>query len=219
MQPLEAASFDAWIKLYRPDENTPNTAISYYTKGAVVGFLLDAKIRSATGGAKSLDDVMRLAYTAILGRTRVHARGVPRRGARGRRASISAWFTKVLETTEELEYAEALDWFGLRFGKPEPAKDGTPPKAWLGLGPKAEDGRLMVTQVKRGATRVRGGLQRRRRDPGHRRLSRAARPVVERMEQFRPGRDVSGAGLPPRAADAARRHLRRRTDRTLESRA
>ena len=62
-----AASYDAWIKLYRPDENSPNTAISYYTKGEVVGFLLDAKIRKATNGAKSLDDVMKLAYQRYSG--------------------------------------------------------------------------------------------------------------------------------------------------------
>ena len=50
VQPLEASSFDAWIKFYRRDENTPNTGTSYYVKGAVVGFLLDAKIRRATDG-------------------------------------------------------------------------------------------------------------------------------------------------------------------------
>ena len=59
---LEMASYDAWIKLYRSDENTPNTSISYYTKGAIVAFLLDAKIQAATGGAQRLDDVLRLAY-------------------------------------------------------------------------------------------------------------------------------------------------------------
>ena len=37
--PVETASRDAWIKYYRPDENTPNTAISYYTKGAVIAFV------------------------------------------------------------------------------------------------------------------------------------------------------------------------------------
>ena len=42
---LKSASYDAWIKYYRTDENTPNTAISYYVKGAVIGFLLDAHIR------------------------------------------------------------------------------------------------------------------------------------------------------------------------------
>ena len=47
-QTAEMASFDAWIKQYRPDENTLNTVISYYTKGAVLGFVLDARIRAAT---------------------------------------------------------------------------------------------------------------------------------------------------------------------------
>src|SRR4051812_40592635 len=66
-QSAAQASYDAWIKYYRPDENSANTSISYYTKGAVLGFLLDARIRKATDGAKSLDDVMRLAYQRFAG--------------------------------------------------------------------------------------------------------------------------------------------------------
>ena len=57
-QSVEAASYDAWIKYYRTDENSPNTSISYYVKGAVIGFLLDANVRRLTAGSKSLDDVM-----------------------------------------------------------------------------------------------------------------------------------------------------------------
>jgi predicted metalloprotease with PDZ domain len=41
-QTAEMASFDAWIKQYRSDENSVNSGISYYTKGNVLGFLLDA---------------------------------------------------------------------------------------------------------------------------------------------------------------------------------
>src|SRR5208283_4192523 len=67
VQPLESSSIDAWIKFYRRDENTPNSGISYYVKGAVVAFLLDSKIRRATSGQKSLDDVMRLAYARYSG--------------------------------------------------------------------------------------------------------------------------------------------------------
>ena len=67
VQPLEASSFEAWIKFYRRDENTPNSGISYYVKGAVVAFLLDARIRRATSGKKNLDDVMRLAYERYSG--------------------------------------------------------------------------------------------------------------------------------------------------------
>ena len=50
-QSAERASYNAWIVLRR-DENTDNTSISYYTKGTVIGFLLDAKIRRLTSGAK-----------------------------------------------------------------------------------------------------------------------------------------------------------------------
>ena len=56
---LEESSMDAWIKLYRPDENTPNSTISYYLKGELVALLLDLTIRERTDGTKSLDDVMR----------------------------------------------------------------------------------------------------------------------------------------------------------------
>ncbi|HEX9100555.1 MAG TPA: hypothetical protein VF997_00050, partial [Polyangia bacterium] len=62
-QSLEESSFDAWIKLYRPDENSANSTISYYLKGGVVALLLDLEIRARTGGKRSLDDVMRLLWT------------------------------------------------------------------------------------------------------------------------------------------------------------
>jgi predicted metalloprotease with PDZ domain len=62
-QSVEESSFDAWIKYYRPDENSINREISYYDKGEIVNMVLDLTIRQKTNGAKSLDDVMRLLYT------------------------------------------------------------------------------------------------------------------------------------------------------------
>lgn len=56
---LEESSFDAWVKLYRPDENTRNTAVSYYLKGELAIMCLDLHIRHATQGARSFDDIMR----------------------------------------------------------------------------------------------------------------------------------------------------------------
>lgn len=58
-QSIADASFDAWIKYYRQDENTPNALVSYYTKGSLVALALDLSIRLGTGNSKSLDDVMR----------------------------------------------------------------------------------------------------------------------------------------------------------------
>jgi predicted metalloprotease with PDZ domain len=62
IQPLAEASFDAWIKSYRPNENSANTGISYYDKGALVGMLLDLEIINDTKGKSSLDDVMKYMY-------------------------------------------------------------------------------------------------------------------------------------------------------------
>ena len=62
IQPLAQASYDAWIKAYRPDENTVNTTISYYNKGSLMAMMLDLEIINDTKGAKSLDDVMRYMY-------------------------------------------------------------------------------------------------------------------------------------------------------------
>ncbi len=60
---VEEASFDSWIKFYRPDENAVNSQISYYDKGELLGLLLDLEIRRRTSGGRSLDDVMRYLYT------------------------------------------------------------------------------------------------------------------------------------------------------------
>jgi len=56
-QSIAAASFDAWIKAYRPDENTPNATVSYYAKGAMVALALDLKLRLES--SISLDNIMK----------------------------------------------------------------------------------------------------------------------------------------------------------------
>lgn len=62
VQSVADASFNAWIKYYRPDENSANTSISYYNKGALLAAILDLKIIYQSEGKYSLDDVMRKAY-------------------------------------------------------------------------------------------------------------------------------------------------------------
>ena len=64
VQSLAQASFDAWVKYYRSDENTPNATISYYTKGALVALALDLSLRGGRGGKASLDEVMRQLWRA-----------------------------------------------------------------------------------------------------------------------------------------------------------
>jgi predicted metalloprotease with PDZ domain len=63
-QSLAESSFDAWIKYYRPDENSPNSTVSYYQKGSLVAAALDLTLRQRSGGRRSLDDVMRALWRA-----------------------------------------------------------------------------------------------------------------------------------------------------------
>lgn len=74
LQSIAESSFDAWIKFYRPDENSPNAGISYYWKGSLVALALDLTLRLS--GRGSLDTVMRALWTRY-GQTGI---GVPEDG-------------------------------------------------------------------------------------------------------------------------------------------
>ena len=56
VQSVANSSFDAWVKYYKADENTPNITVSYYTKGALIALCFDLKLRAHN---TNLDNVMR----------------------------------------------------------------------------------------------------------------------------------------------------------------
>ena len=154
VQSASLASFDAWIKYYRPDENSLNTSISYYTKGAVLGFLLDARIRKATEGARSLDDVMVAAfqrYSGERGYTPAEFRASAEQVAG---VSLASFWENGVDGTVELDYSEALEAFGLRFRSF--AQSGGRP--WIGAATRNDAGRLVVSQVRRDSPAQAGGL-------------------------------------------------------------
>ncbi len=158
VQTAEQASEDAWIKYYRPDENSDNTSISYYTKGALVGWLLDAKIRQATAGAKSLDDLMRLAFSRFSGEHGFTPEQFKATAEEVAGTPLRSFFARNVESTEEMDYTEALEWFGLRFKAAAPAVVNAPKKAWLGVVTRTDNGRLVITRVPRETPAFEAGL-------------------------------------------------------------
>ncbi len=165
VQPLVDASYDAWIKLYRRDENTVNTAMSYYSKGTLVAWLLDARLRRTSHGGTSLDSVMRAAYERYSGERGYDEgefRALIAELAGAGAGEIEAFLTQALETTAELDFAPALDWLGLRF-KASAAEPNSPEVAgeeagWLGLKTRVEKGRLLVDEVHRGTPAFAAGF-------------------------------------------------------------
>ncbi|MEQ1731635.1 MAG: PDZ domain-containing protein, partial [Vicinamibacterales bacterium] len=143
LQSASQSSLDAWIRQYRPDENSVNVSISYYTKGHVLGFLLDTRIRALTAGSKSLDDVMRLAfsrYSGARGYTPDEFLAVAEEVAG---ASLKPFWQTAIDGTAELDYAEALSTLGLKF-----REVGANGGRWLGIATRNDAGRLVVAQVR-----------------------------------------------------------------------
>ena len=122
-QSLRESSFDTWIKFYRPSSNSSDTQISYYSKGAVVGFLLDAEIQRATDGQNSLDDVMRTMYQRFLetGYTEDDFRNVASEIAG---EDLAEFFEKCIDSAVELDFETAKDWYGLKFPHDPDVQDG-----------------------------------------------------------------------------------------------
>ncbi|MDB4632218.1 PDZ domain-containing protein [Pirellulaceae bacterium] len=160
-QSLSESSYDAWIKYYRQDENSKNSQISYYTKGAVAAFLLDAEIRSATDGKKSLDNVLQELYTKYSG-----DRGYSSKQFRDLVSAIagkdlSGWFAKAIDSTDELDYQAALSVYGLEFKKEkekEKEDDDAKTVLWTGLSLKTNDGKVEVSSVVRNSPGFKSGI-------------------------------------------------------------
>ncbi len=71
VQPVAHASFDAWIKAYRPNENSSNTTMTYYSRGLIIAAVLDAMIIKQSNGKECLDHLMKDLYeTYYVGKKR-----------------------------------------------------------------------------------------------------------------------------------------------------
>ena len=149
------ASFDAWINpAYRPSENSKNTFISYYTKGAVIGVLMDLEIANATKGKKSLDDVMKAMYVQC----KTLKRGYTDAEFKAMVEKISGinftdFWSKYVTGTATIEYAKYFAFAGIEVTEENAAPNK--PSAGAGL---MVNGGLFVSTVARGSAAWVDGL-------------------------------------------------------------
>ncbi|MFU8805404.1 MAG: M61 family metallopeptidase [Bradymonadaceae bacterium] len=146
LQALEDSSFDAWIKLYRPDENTLNSTISYYLKGELVSWLLDLWMRRVTGGRESLDSVMRHLWAAFgVSPEAGYAEGAYEEIVESiTDANAGKFFEDYVRGTRDPDWNEFLAPFGLKLLKEYEKKE---PGPWLGLRVNDDGGRASVAYV------------------------------------------------------------------------
>ncbi len=150
VQPVTHASFDAWIKYYRSNENSYNTTISYYTKGSVIANMLDLEIINATKGKKNLDDVMQYLYNQYY---KKENRGITDKEMQSALEKISGlkldtFYEKYINGTQTFDYSKTLGYAGLKVEIVENKN------ASLGLAASGNK----ITKVYRGSSAYEGGL-------------------------------------------------------------
>lgn len=108
-QTLADSSFDAWSKYYRQDENSPNSIVSYYTKGSLAALALDLHIRKHSRGEKSLDTVMQALWQKWLADGKGLAEDEWERVAEQVTGlKLGKFFDMAIRSTRELPLAELL---------------------------------------------------------------------------------------------------------------
>ncbi|NEM97834.1 M61 family metallopeptidase [Pontibacter sp. BT327] len=156
VQSIAESSFDAWIKYYRQNENSPNAEVSYYTKGGVLGQLLNLEIMKNTNGEKSLDDVFRNMYERYYkqlnrGFTEKEFQAAVEQVA-GKK--MDAFFADYVHGTKTPDYNNYFSAAGLQLVN---LNQGAQTGSW-GATTLFNDGRLTITGVTRGSSAYASGL-------------------------------------------------------------
>jgi predicted metalloprotease with PDZ domain len=150
VQSVAQASFDAWVKYYRSDENTANATVSYYTLGSLVGLALDLTLRRE--GRGTLDEVMRRLWQRSGGGPidqAAIAAALHEVGGRSFDGEIAAW----VHGTGDLPLAPLLDAAGIVRREERAAFS-----AALGLRVTESSAGIQVTQVLAASAAQRAGL-------------------------------------------------------------
>lgn len=155
VQSLAESSWDAWIKYYRQNENSKNSLISYYDKGAVIGAMLNLSILSSTNGQKSLDDVLRYLWEEYYKKQKRGFTDEEMQKAvefvAGR--SMEDFFQKYVWGTTPIDYNAFLQPVGCQLVDASNTRE-----AYLGADTKVTEGKLSVSLVFRDSPAYNDGL-------------------------------------------------------------
>jgi predicted metalloprotease with PDZ domain len=155
VQSAAESSYDAWIKGYRPNENSNNTGVSYYSKGEVVGLLMDLEIAQATKGTKSLDDVMKAMYlqgkTLKRGYTDAEFKAMVEKIS-GK--SFTDFWAKYVNGTHPVEFDKYFGYAGISI-KNQNEGNSIP---YIGVASKKTEGRIIISAVSRNSAAWVDGL-------------------------------------------------------------
>ena len=143
VEAVSDASFDAWIKQYRPNENSPNSTISYYSKGSLIALIMDLETIHSSQSKVGLDEVMKAMYDQYYSKLN--------------RGFTDAEFKSTLEKIAGKSFDDVyIDHVNAGLTLIDDAAKGN--EAYLGAGTALKDGKIMVTSVARQSPAWNSGL-------------------------------------------------------------
>lgn len=154
VQPVAHASFDAWIKAYRPNENSSNTTMTYYSRGMVLAAVFDAMIISNSKGVKGLDHVMQdLYHTYYVGKNRGFTDDEFKKTMeKYAGVDLTDFFDRYINGTEVIPYNDYLKPLGI-----EVSEVGSI-KPVFGATVAEEGGKVIVKTIRSGSSAEEAGI-------------------------------------------------------------
>ncbi len=190
-QSLSESSFDTWIKLYQPNENSTNCQMSYYEKGELVGMCLDLEIRRRTANRRSLDDVMRLLHRDYGRKGEGFPEGEFKRTCEKVAGNLDRFFRDLVDGVADVPWNRYLDAAGLALEKePRKPEEGEPARrtrAWLGVGTSKAGGTLSIASVVEDGPAWKAGLSAKDEVIAIDGLKLSADDFERRLEEYAPG--------------------------------
>jgi predicted metalloprotease with PDZ domain len=148
---LEQSSYNAWVKLYRPDENSKNSSVSYYLKGGLVFAVLHNLFQEK---GKSINDLLLALWDDYKQRPE---KGISKEGVYSIVRNIGGeevlnQFSNMVETTQDIDFETSFKKMGLEFKWHE----STAP--WLGVEWDFIGDRAVIKTVTLDGPAYRGGV-------------------------------------------------------------
>jgi predicted metalloprotease with PDZ domain len=154
IQSPSESGFDAWIKLWKENQQSYNSESDYYDRGSDVSLVLDLEIRQRSGSRYSLDDVMRALYQRYPMNSKGYTNGDVRKIAEEfTGGSLKKFFDDHVDGTTPIDWERYLGYAGLLLQ----ARDSER-KPWLGLAASEQSGRMRIFRVIAGSPAYEAGL-------------------------------------------------------------
>jgi predicted metalloprotease with PDZ domain len=155
-QSVAEASFDAWIKYYRRNENSNNSQVSYYDKGSIIASLLNLMIIEHSGAKQNLDDMMSYLYKEFYEKknTGFTDEEFKKAAEKFTGRDLTEFYNNYVFGTADIPYEKYLLIAGLKLTNLNATKNDV----YLGANASTTNGKVIITSVLKNSPAYAAGL-------------------------------------------------------------